>query len=240
MIIRKENENEEKVLLNNIMSLVQQLLQSEGSEEMTGEEDMQSGNELEANDEVLMALDAEDKEDKKDEKDEEVNKSTIDTPSDGSVANDDSEELIEEPLTNITEETIDEVAKAILNKIGFKSNVKKSVKNDSSSTNKVLNELVKINKNLLARQEVTENAIGNLINGLGIANEIEKSYAVKEEQQVRKGLNNPKDAEATLAYIAKALNIQSVEKEESTLSNIDKVRKSLADKSILASLVAKR
>lgn len=238
MTIQKDLEqNEEKVLLNNILSLVQQLLQNEEAEPMQEEDNVQTGYELEPKEDVSMGLEEGEEEEKKEE--DEVTKSTIDTSSDAATANDDAEGRIEDPLTDITEETIDEVAKAILKKMNFKTGVKKSAKNDSSSSNKILAELVKINKGLLARQAETENAIGILINGLGIAKEIENNYSVNKEKEIRKGLNNPQDIEATLAFIAKSLNIKK-EEENKSESNIDKVRKTLGNESFLKNLIVKR
>jgi hypothetical protein len=241
MKIEKDLEqNEEKVLLNNILSLVQQLLQneeSEGAEEIQEEGQMQTGYELEPEENVNMAVDEETEEDKG--KKNEIEKGLEETTSDAATANDDSEDRIDDPLTDITEETIDEVAKAILKKLNFKKGIEKSVKNNSSSVNKLLAEIVKIQKSILARQEENEKATLNLYKGLGIAEEIEKNYPIKT-QEVKKGLNNPQDVEATLQFIAKSLGIKKEEDVNKSESNIDKVRKTLAESNFLQSLVVKR
>lgn len=230
---------EEKTILSNIVSLAQQLLQSESAEGTKEEGEMQTETVLEGKENVKMAEgETETEEEKKKREDEEakVKKSTIETTSEGATANDDAEEKVDDPLTNITDETIDEVAKAIVSMLYKNKNVKKSVNTENSNpTNKILGEIVKIQKSMLARQEETENAIANLIKGFGIADEVTKAYEIETNKQVKKGLNDSKDVENTINYIAKALRLN--ENQESKYdSNIEQVRKSLNKKDILAAL----
>lgn len=235
--------SEEKTILYNIVSLAQQLLQAENAEG-TKEENVQTGEELEPKENVQMADDGKEDKDEKDEDKEEgkeVKKGIIETGSDGATANDTSEKKLDDPLTDITEETIDEVAKAIVEKLYKSKSVKKSVNEDNGTVNKLLTEMLKIQKGLLARQEETENAIANLIKGFGIADQVTKAYQAETNKQVKKGLNDPQDVENTLRFIAKALNLDTQKKEESKSdSNSDIVRKSLADKGLLTALTKYR
>jgi hypothetical protein len=250
-VLKDANAGEEKILLNNIMSLVQQLLSNESAEGTQNEDGQsgieQGGTELEAPGDIKMTksvkkgekqMNEEDKKD--DEKDEEVKKSTISTPADNDdTARDDAEKRIDDESTNITDEAIDEVAKAIAKKLFKSKEVKKSENN--LTTNQLLNEIVKVQKSLLARQEETENALSNMIKGLGIADEINKSYEVQKSQEVKKGLNNKSDVEATLNYlIEKGVIKSNQEVEKDYTSNIDKVRKTLGNSSLLSALTVRK
>jgi hypothetical protein len=233
------NTGEEKVILNNILSLVQQLLSEDASgQEMSneGENPVDTGTNLE-----MKAMDPEledegSAEDEDEDEAEKVEKKLEQTKSDMITANDDAEDRIEGMNTNITDEAVDEVAKSIL-KMLYKKPVQKSAKKPGSELAKVMTEMVKVQKALLSRQNETENALASILNGLGIADEVKKSFDSRPVNEVKKGLNNTADREAALAYIAKALKIDT-SKETIVNGGINEVRKSLANKDLLSALVS--
>jgi hypothetical protein len=163
------------------------------------------------------------------------------TPSEGVTANDSAEERADEAASDTTEENVDDVAKALAVILKQKMDKKHSAKPkiQKSNDNEVLAEMTKVLKQLAQnqnemqqKQSDTETAIMNILKGLKIADEVEKSI-----QPENKGLNNPKDNEQ-VANLLKALT-KGKEKEEDTDSPYKRseyVQKKLRNPDILKAL----
>lgn len=218
-------DNDQKILLENILSLLQEIMQSSGVEEETP-----------INEEVVMESavvedDEVNKNVEEDDKDKDVEKELVNTPSDGSTANDDAEERVDEPLPEASEENVKDVSK-MLNLLK-RMNVKKS-NNDS----KVLKEILQVTKNLAGRQNDTEEALTHVLKGLGVAKEIEKINDIEKSEKVTKGLNNTQDVNNTVDILAQA--ISKVNKQSNTGESINEVRKTLRNVDLLQGLVKRK
>jgi hypothetical protein len=180
--------------------------------------------------------------DEEKKKQEDLAKGLEETPSDGVTATDSAETRADETATDISEENTNEVAKAlfaILKGTMDKKDASKP-KIEKSSSNEVLAEMTKVLKQLAVnqteiqkKQTDTESAIMNILKGLKIADEVEKSI---QTQPVQKGLNNPKDNEQ-IAKLLKALTSKGEEeKTETAFDRSQYVQKSLRNPEILKAL----
>lgn len=161
------------------------------------------------------------------------------TDSDSSTANDDAEERVKEPLPEESADNVDEVAKAILNLLSkkpVKKSINKSVKKVSKS-DVILSKLVNITNRMVEKQSEQEKALVNILQGLGLADHVEKQYQIDEEKKVNKGFNNTNDVKATLDYLAKALSAKEEPKQDFGNSQADTVHKTLSKENVLRALI---
>jgi len=233
--------SEEKVLMNNIMSLLQELKGMEDSEDEMGKDLTQDGTETDVDNDVKMSMkkgkvckeDEEDEDEitKSDDEDEDdVNKALEDTDSEGETANSDAEERVEDN-TDLSEENVNEVAKAFVNILR-----KQFVKKSKPTANQ---QLVKVLKGIVEKQNILETAVVKVLKGLDIEKEIAKSYQNDRPQQIRKGLNDVSDVTRAFEYIAKSMGKSEVV-DSNKGSNIESVRKSLSNKDLLSALVVRK
>lgn len=201
--------SDEQNIFNNIVALLNELktlgMQDDGEEEMISEQ-------ME-----MTEAKQENQTDRPPEDENEIDKTEKgleQTPSEGSTANDDAGVRDEENLTDLTEENMDEVAKALLTLLKGKTKTQKSVvkKESTNQLLPVLNELTKAIKSIGARQEESENALESILKGLGVAKAIES-----EEKKVEKSrpVKSNKELEGLLTYVEKALGKENkIEDEE--------------------------
>lgn len=233
---------QELTVLNNIFSLMQELsglLKTEdGMEDTMTEDPMMTEPSM---DDTMIEEPIEGDEDMADEttkgfgmdEDEEddnlLEKGLETTPSDGADANDDAPERIDDPLPEESADNVDKVAKAVLNLVqGMNINKVKKSRN-SNEVLPVIQDLLKVTKAMVNKQNVQESAITSLIEGMGLADNIEKLYAT-DTKTVQKGLGNPKDTNATLDYIAKALGkVNPENQKQDVMGQADSARKSVSN-----------
>jgi hypothetical protein len=179
--------------------------------------------------------------DEEKKKQEEMAKGLEQTPSDGVTANDKAETRIEEPASDITEENVDEVAKSLVKILKGAMDKKDASKPkvEKSNNNEVLAEMTKVLKQLATNQSEiqkkqtdTESAIMNILKGLKIADEVEKSI----QRPIQKGLNDPKGNEQVAMLLKALTNKGGEEKTETAFDRSQYVQKSLRNPEILKAL----
>jgi hypothetical protein len=219
------------MLLSNIQSLLTEIGQALGIGQAPAQPEAP---------EIQEAAKQEGEEEEKDPN--EMQKTLDQTQSEGVTANDSAEERADEAASDTTEENVDDVAKALAVILKQKMDKKDSAKPkiQKSNDNEVLAEMTKVLKQLAnnqnemqQKQSDTETAIMNILKGLKIADEVEKSI-----QPENKGLNNPKDNEQ-VANLLKALSQGKDKKEEDTDSPYKRseyVQKKLRNPDILKAL----
>lgn len=216
---------EDKEIIANIQALVNQLMQmGAGAEgEVVAESDDMDEDDInkgESEDELGTDEKAKKEEDEKEAAKKAVKKEEP-VEGDNADGNDDAEDKLAD-LPESASNNIEEVAKMLATILSGKS-VKKS-----APVNPMVNTMDKIAKALgqiAERQEMTENAVIGILEGLGVSNEIKKS--VKQER--------PKPVEYTdgknvLEFLAKALGEHAPEKKSEPVGKmgLGGVMKSLA------------
>lgn len=223
-------DNEQMTLLNNILSLLKEIMQT--GDEVIEPADLTEGTPAE----FSMLKEEEDVTEEYSEEidEEELKKDLTSTESDSATANDDAEERVEDPEPDASQENVQEVAK-MLQMFKKMNAVKKSKKIDPST--RILNDLVKVTKSIADKQKTTDDALINVLKGLGIADEIEKSNNI-QVKTVTKGLNDTADVNKTLEYLVNAIKGNEKTKETLQGDNIGEVRKSFKNVDFLKGLIA--
>lgn len=205
--VKKALDPETQTLLQNIISMVNQIQQMNQSGETI---EMREENEDEKTQDPILERQKEDEDDKDKEKAEKSDN--------GSTASDDAEERKEEDLTESTKEAIAEVQKAIE---GIGNNKKESV-NMSSVSNAIImdsvSDIAKSVKSIVGQQNQNTKAIENLLGGLEITDKIKKSAEIAKSEKRPKPVLNTDDAANFLKEINKSLSNmdgREVKKEES-------------------------
>lgn len=155
------------------------------------------------------------------------------TESDGMTANDPAPERVEEPLPEESAENVDDVAKAIIKLLSKKKEVVKSAPKAAPVSGK----LVQVVKAIAEKQQDIESALLSVLQGFGVAGQIEKQFDLKEKEKIQKGRNNPKDIEATLAYLAKHMQKGDEPKQTYGVGNHTEVVKTLRNPGILTAMI---
>jgi len=162
---------EEKTLLSNIAQLAQQMLQIENGEDASETEDPNTADMAQDD---KTDPDAAAEEDPKDPNEDEEGVEKADG-SDGATASDDADSRLEDDLPTITEEGLQAI-KSLIKKGVLSVNKKQVAKNgDTKVLMKAVSQLTTVVKSLVQDQNEMQKAMGSLIEGLGIANEIKKS-----------------------------------------------------------------
>lgn len=189
--VSKTLSQEEQTILANIKSLADEIMSSSSSSPSEDQKQAEENPIIKADDEMKDEKDDVEKTknediDDMDDKGEKVkvSKAETTTPSDSATANDDAEARIVDVLSTLTEESVDAVAKAI-QKIQ-KARSRNVAKSESPALVSALVELTRVVKDISSRQVETENAFGNLLEGLGVTKQIE-SEINKEKSVNRKG-----------------------------------------------------
>lgn len=182
---------EEQQIFNNIFALLKELQTMGGSDEDMPEQPPMGEEQKQENEMERPPME-----------EEEINKGIESTSSDGGTANDDAGERDEKNYTNITDEGINEVAKAILQMAKRKEVNKNSVNKETNNIAPVLNELAKTMKSINDRQQETEQTIEKILKGLGVA-----KYIEDEEQKTEKSkpVHGNQELQKILEYVTKSL-----------------------------------
>jgi hypothetical protein len=197
---------EERTILDNIMSLVQEIQQMETAEAGNpggeGGEEAPPAQMTAAKDQAVDDNEVEPDEEEGAEAPEmkKARKSIDDQGEEASSARDDAEERIED-LPEETEDNVQEVAK-MLAKILFvpkPATVRKSVTRPDRTTLTAIQALTQVVKSLAKRQKMNDSVMNDILAGLGIADQIEGTYKVNKS-------NGPvlnSDADKTIRAIKK-------------------------------------
>lgn len=230
--IQKMLSPEEMTLVSNIESILTELRQMGSGEGPIEEPAAVMEEEMPMTEEESMEQETEEKEVKM------ILKGLETTPSDSATASDDAEERMEEPLTEATEENVNEVEKALRVILGAVSanNVNKSVVKEQSPLIQCLNKIVEVQKANQNQVKDLSEAFGHVLNGLGIAKQME---SVQKEVGAPKQINKSQNDELINA-IARLIPSQEVKKEEQPYSQNNVVRKNLSDRETLIGLIGNR
>ena len=211
---------EETTVLSNIASMVNELMQmNQGvpAEEVT---------EAEVNSEDTMDEATDEKEVKM------IVKGLETTPSEAATASDDAEDRMDESQTELSEENLQEVAKAI-NMILKGNKVKKSQPKENSQLNDILGKIVEVQKSSQESVNELTTAFGHVLEGLGISKQLEVTKSIEErDDKINKGSN-----EELLNFLKQIT--KSEEKAEPKMSQGNSVRKNLANADVLKGLLVK-
>jgi hypothetical protein len=237
--VQKALTDEEVTILGNIQSLLSQLMQANqgdqgapnGTEQVT-----LSKAEGELNDE-----DKKEEEDKKKEDAEKAKKALETTTSDGATASDDTEDKIDENQTETSEKNTDEVSKALAIALSalLKNNESVKKSQETSPQIKALQDLTQVVKGLADNQNMHSDAMAQLLDGLGIAKQLEVNKSIAEKNGLPKGkpitdLDNS-NVLGVIGEIAKALNGEKKEV-AAPQGNSQIVHKNLANLDVLQAM----
>lgn len=161
------------------------------------------------------------------------------TLSESATASDDAEERMEEPMTELSEENLNEVEKAFRTLMGAvaQKNVKKSISNQKSPIVQVLNKIVEVQKSNQNQVQELSNAFGHILEGIGVTKQIE---AIPDQNRNPKAIN--KNATEDLLAVLKSLTQgnSGVNKESSEpKSQNNAVRKNLGNRETLTGLIGR-
>lgn len=234
--VKKAMAPEEVAVLSNIQSLIGELMQMSGSPSPDAALDTPS------EEDVMMAKGYEGKDDE-DEEDKTV-KGLENTPSDGVTASDDAEERMDEVETEITEESVQEVAKTLMKLLGGKTKKKSA---PAPTMTDLMRSMVEVQKSSQTQINELGTAFENLLTGMGLADQFKIA-----QKSVKKSVNQPNmsnDNEVLMTYIKKSLmgeNTVDSNEDNSTVrktkasqlqNNSQLVRKNLGNRSVLAGLI---
>jgi hypothetical protein len=153
------------------------------------------------------------------EKTDEVEKAdqpALSAQDEGTTASDKAKTIIDEQ-GEVNEKNINEVAKTIIKML--------SDKKVQKSENK--NELFDVIKVMAEKQNEIEKALGNIFEGLGIADQIKK-LEVKKQEDVRRPENDKNEIQKSLDYIKQQLGVP-VQDNRPVGNTSESVHKSLTD-----------
>ena len=218
---------EEMTMLSNIQSIIGELIGQ--NQEAPPEESVEVSkqDEMETTEEIRKPIDEEEK----------VEKEIVTSESDSTTASDDAEERIDETQTEITEDGVNEVAKALLQVLKGKKKQDKKPINPLVSAIKQVVDVQKSNQEQL--NELTT-AFSQIIKGMGIAQQME----VHKSQTEKKNSQNPiyaEDMEKVFKSILDSVKTDSrQENSEVKKSNNDIIRDNLRNPNFLKSAIANK
>jgi hypothetical protein len=221
---------EQQTIVNNIKALVEELAIIDNAEQTIEETKKMKSTDTKKmedvkdkppkNEEEISKME-EDKKDemKEDKKDDKKEKTLIETSSDGSTANDSAGARDEGNTTDVMDENVQAVAKAMLE-------LMKSQNKEPKKEETPLEKIAKSIEKIVDRQAQLEQTVESVLKGFGVAELIEKENEVKKTATEKKQIRSTEDIEKLLGYLA-----QNVKKSETTENyysgQANEVRKSL-------------
>lgn len=197
--VEKVLSDQELSILSNIQSMIGELTNMNAGEQ-AGEA---TGVEAPAEEEVAMQespMQTDEDQDGTEEDEIAVKKE------EGPTADDDTETRISDNLPETTDENIDEVKKALLKILGGEK-VKKSKPVDPVLA--AIEGLTKVVKSVYAENQQTQSAVANIIEGLGITEQINLSQPVQKSKPAQS--IDTKNLDMFMNAVRKAAGIENVE-----------------------------
>lgn len=182
---------EEKANIQNILSLINQLMQmEEGSDSVGGgdlvpvekEDKKDMGDDFKPKDDVVVVEDDEKKDEMLEKAISKALRKMIAKADEGSTGSDTAEEKIDD-IPEIDEDNIDEVAKAILAIANRKKIAKSKSTNSVAKIEKAIIDLTNVMKSVVDDQKEIGDALTNFLDAQGILDEVKKSMG-KDSQIV--------------------------------------------------------
>lgn len=238
--VQKALTDEEVTILGNIQSLLSQLMQTnQGDQASAAGADVNLAKaEGEMTDEEKKKKEDDDK--KKEDADKAA-KALETTQSDGATASDKTDDKIDENQTETSEKNTDEVSKALA--IALSALLKKngSVKKSQEINPeiKAIQDLTQVVKGLADNQNVQSDVMAQLLDGLGIAKQLEVNKSIAEKNGINKGTpvtnSDNSDITGVLKELAKVINVDKKEA-AAPQGNSQIIHKSLSDENVLKAL----
>lgn len=219
---------EEATMLSNIQSLVGELLNASSG--------------APAQEPVMETMKEEDKPEfekpKEEDKKEDVEKELETTPSDGPTASDDDKKRIDENQTEITEENVDEVSKALVKLFNIANPKKEVVKSELGQVVDAINKMVEVQKGQNNKVNELETAFSHLLEGFGITKQME----IAKSEDITKKPIVTNDNDRVIKAIANVLEnaVGKNTEEEVPKSNAQIIRKTLGNPNFLRAAIANK
>jgi hypothetical protein len=229
--VKKSMNDQEKVVIDNIYTLLDELKNAENTEDEEAQNDTvekEATDTTEEQDETV---------EDKPEKETKAKKALEQTESDAGEANSDAEDRIDETQSEDNIENIDAVAKAVLQRLVKMSVPKKVVvKSESSELTNAILALVKVAKAQNERIESTEQAFGNLLEGLGVAKQMEIAEK-KVEKKAKPVVSSDPLAVLKQLLTEAGMQVQKGEDDNKGEAPSSVVHKNLSNRNVLQALV---
>jgi len=232
-------EEEEKMVMGNIMTLLQQLMGSGDSSGMESDVSMAAGGPQVGDDEEMMAMKAAMVDNGMDEDmamkaatamkgmgyvKKEMEGDTMNDiakSSEGPTAN--PEDKAEDRVldgTEITEDNYSEVGKSLLTALSNMAVQKSSSVNTHDAGNaQVLGQITKVLKSISDRQAQTDQALGNILDAVGITDSVAKSATTQSAPVAPVG---NLDGQAVIGLLSEVMKSQNKEDKVSAWSSVQK------------------
>ena len=234
--VMKALDPNEITMLSNVQSLVNELLQ--GQAVVPAEGVAVSKENLPTTDDMEKIIDD-------DEKKASVKKELENTASDSATASDDYETRIDETQTEITEEGVNEVAKAIVEM--FKNYRKKDPVKKTNPLIEAIQGIADVQKSTQQQINDLSEGFANLLEGFGLVEQmgVTKNAQNNDNNVVKKGQPiTSNDSQQVVNFLNQLIQasgkVEKSEEKEEFQSNSSIVRKNLSDKKILRGLIANR
>jgi hypothetical protein len=240
-----QGSNELVTILGNIDSLLNEIKQALGINAGAGEE----------TNKAVVEENPKDKENQGSEQEmqpankSKLKKAVLETPSEGTTASDDAEKRQEEDASKVSTDNVKDLEKSLimtlksfLNKNENKPNVTKDNGNNKilSDMSEVLKQLALNQSEIQKKQNDTDLAIMNVLKGLKIADEVEKSIVDTEKNKVQKGFTNSVDNEKMAKFVKSLIDVNKDDNEPTNFTaqgRNDSIQKSLHNVDILKALI---
>lgn len=238
--VNKALSPEEQSILGNIQSLIQEL--TTGGSEPAEEEPVMAAEEEIEDDDMVVEEEIVDDEGEQEVKMTLVNKELETTPSEGPTASDDAEGRIEGNQIPESEENVTAVAKALIQALAPKQQ-----KVEKSATELILEAVGQMaNVQKSNQKQITDlsNAFGQLIQGLGIVDQMGIAKSAKEEIAQKSTPIMDSDNQNVIDFMKQISGMvnksETVSQPEVVGSQNSVIRKNLRDKNVLRALVANK
>ena len=207
--------NEQQGILANILAQLKEIMQMQAGEEETTPEDVEMAEETE---DYEIEKQENEKENEK-ENEEEVEKSD-----EGTHGDDKAEDRVED-LPKETKENVDEVSKAIITLAKMaQGKIQKKKPSKTDTVLKAIEDLIKVNKGLVVENLEQRNVLNEILEGLGISNQITKSLNGTTIKKSKPNIIDNSDKTAMLEHLRKELGLEKKEEKENYNGNSGKAR----------------
>ncbi|MBD3278025.1 MAG: hypothetical protein GF388_06985 [Candidatus Aegiribacteria sp.] len=145
---------------------------------------------------------------------------------DKATASDNAEARIDDDNTDVNQESLSEVGKALVGLMKKQGVVNKATERDQMFIEN-MNKVAKAMGALVNRVEKQDAILGDILEGLGISEELIEKESVQKSGQDNEPLNDPKDYEGTLKVLKDLLGSKDEGTKKETPKSRDDVRKEL-------------
>lgn len=252
--INKVFSPEEMTALSNISSIINELMQMGGNDNNSSivEEELEDNSNVVSNPPARNDQTPSDNTEENEEKEVKMIVKNLDlklqkilkgletTPSESATASDDAEERMDEPMTDLSEENLNAVAKTIALLLAGKTAVKKSAPK-RTALEQILDRIVSVQKSTQEGLDELSVAFGHILKGMGIAEQLEVTKS-ESDKQVREAQVSKSQNEEMMKFLKQIVDVSksannTEETKVSKSSPNSIVRKNLGTREVLTALV---